>query len=172
MNTRTQNAGFPTEQADRLNASPRLMPSTARRLENMRLLLAELSRRPMQIDDIAALLGASVSAARNYVLELCDAGVANAVDGWDGKSGKPHYRLAADPARSRAFLEQMTNPYRDAGVVVRRVTAGKPAKVAMGSGRNVHITGDDVHYAFRVEREPVRRDPLVAALFGAARELA
>jgi hypothetical protein len=37
-----------------------------------------------------------------------------------------------------------------------------------GTGRHFHILADDTHYAIRVNRSPVARDPLVAALFGAA----
>jgi hypothetical protein len=37
-----------------------------------------------------------------------------------------------------------------------------------GSGRHFHILADDTHYAIRVNRSPVTRDPLVAALFGPA----
>jgi hypothetical protein len=37
-----------------------------------------------------------------------------------------------------------------------------------GTGRHFHIRADDTHYAIRVNRSPVARDPLVAALFGAA----
>jgi DNA-binding transcriptional ArsR family regulator len=150
--------------------SMRLMPSTARRLANMRLLLAELALREMQVDEIAKLLSASSSAARNYVYELRDAGVVDAVHDRDGRfrACKPSYRLSSNPAKSRDFIEAMVNSERDARVLVRPGTAGKRGQVIVGIARRVHIMGDDVHYSIRVDREPVRRDPLVTALFGAA----
>ena len=40
-----------------------------------------------------------------------------------------------------------------------------------GNGRHFHILADDTHYAIRVNRGPVTRDPLVAALFGAPTSL-
>jgi hypothetical protein len=52
-------------------------------------------------------------------------------------------------------------------VVVRR--ASDPVRLMHNAGepgRHVHIMADDVHIAVRVEPARVRRDPLVAALFG------
>lgn len=111
-----------------------LRPSTARRLEKLSELVAELSVRDMGLAAIAAFLGCSPSSARNYVFELQDAGVVEspASRAPPGCVERTVYRLHADTPGVR----------RDAG----RLRADPLAGLC--------------------ERAP-RRDPLVAALFGA-----
>jgi DNA-binding transcriptional ArsR family regulator len=154
------------------SASVPLLPSTARRLANIRLLLAELSQREMNMDEIALLLNASASAVRNDIVELRRAGIVHAVHVQQGsyRSGKPSYRLSSNPELSRAFIDGIVNANAegDGNVVVRRGRADKPGQFTIGNGRRIHMFGDEVHYAVRVDRDPVRRDPLVTALFGAA----
>ena len=65
-----------------------------------------------------------------------------------------------DPA---AFLDALK-----AGVIVRRVTPGQRERITISAGRHVHVVTDQANYAIDVDRHPARRDPLVAALFGAA----
>ncbi|RJG11624.1 ArsR family transcriptional regulator [Massilia cavernae] len=150
-------------------AAVRQSPSTARRIENMRLLIAKLAVREMRLDEVAQFLNSSMSAARVYVLELCSAGLVTAVRDRSGthKGCKPAYRLSSNPERNRAFFDNLENSSREAGVIARKVR-GKRGQVAIAAGRSVHIMADDVQHPIRIDDEPVRRDPLVAALFGAA----
>lgn len=59
-----------------------------------------------------------------------------------------------------------TAPADDRYIVVGRRARG--SCLTMG-GRRFHVMLDDVGCALKISDEPARRDPLVAALFGAAR---
>ena len=81
--------------------------------------------------------------------------------------GKAVYRIAPDPERIQAFLAAISQPKRE-GAPTRRERASAREQSMAATGRHFHILADDTHYAIRVHRAPVARDPLVAALFGAA----
>lgn len=123
-------------------ASARLAPSSVRRCANIKMLIGELASRDMRAEDAAVMLQASASCARNYMNELCAAGVIAATFQLDStpKIRRPYYRLSADLERVRAFA---------AGLAPLGREVPPPAK--------------------RVNGAPARRDPLVAALFGSPR---
>ena len=144
--------------------------ATLRRIENMQRLIGELSVHEMLADEIAWFLKFSPSGARKYIRDLRDAGVielARYIEGTATYLGKAVYQLSPDPERVRAFLAAIVQPKRD-GVVARKDRMGQRDQSLSGSGRHFHILADDTHYAIRVNRGPVTRDPLVAALFGSA----
>ena len=81
--------------------------------------------------------------------------------------GKAVYQISPDPERVKAFLAAICQPKRE-GTTPRKERPGLREQNMAGSGRHFHILADDTHYAIRVNRSPVSRDPLVAALFGPA----
>jgi DNA-binding Lrp family transcriptional regulator len=144
--------------------------ATLRRIENMQKLIGELSLHEMLADEIAWFLKFSPSGARKYIRDLREAGVielARYVEGTATYLGKAVYQLTPDPERVAAFLAAIVQPKRE-GAPPRKERPGIREQAMAGSGRHFHILADDTHYAIRVNRGPVMRDPLVAALFGTA----
>jgi DNA-binding Lrp family transcriptional regulator len=144
--------------------------ATLRRIENMQKLIGELSMHEMLADEIAWFLKFSPSGARKYIRDLREAGVielARYVEGTATYLGKAVYQLTPDPERIAAFLAAIAQPKRE-GAPPRKERPGLREQAMAGSGRHFHILADDTHYAIRVNRGPVMRDPLVAALFGSA----
>ena len=143
--------------------------ATQRRIENMQKLIGELSTHEMLADEIAWFLKFSPSGARKYIRDLREAGVielARYIEGTATYLGKAVYQISPDPERVKAFLAAIVQPKRE-GVAPRKERPGLREQSMAGTG-HFHILADDTHYAIRVNRSPVARDPLVAALFGAA----
>ena len=144
--------------------------ATQRRIENMQKLIGELMTHEMLADEIAWFLKFSPSGARKYIRDLREAGVielARYIEGTATYLGKAVYRISPDPDRVQAFLAAIVQPKRE-GAPPRKERPGAREQSMAGAGRHFHILADDTHYAIRVNRNPVARDPLVAALFGAA----
>ena len=144
--------------------------ATQRRIENMQKLIAELSTHEMLADEIAWFLKFSPSGARKYIRDLREAGVielARYIEGTATYLGKAVYQISPDPDRVKAFLAAICQPKRE-GAAPRKERPGLREQSMAGAGRHFHILADDTHYAIRVNRNPVARDPLVAALFGPA----
>lgn len=144
--------------------------ATQRRIENMQKLIGELSTHEMLADEIAWFLKFSPSGARKYIRDLREAGVielARYIEGTATYLGKAVYQISPDPDRVKAFLAAIVQPKRE-GAAPRKERPGLREQSMAGNGRHFHILADDTHYAIRVNRSPVSRDPLVAALFGAA----
>ncbi|MDL2354074.1 MAG: hypothetical protein QFF03_02325 [Pseudomonadota bacterium] len=134
-----------------------LRPSSARRLVNLRSLVAAFAGRDIGRSGVAALLGCSLSASRNYLAELLDAGVVHSqpVRQSDGGGDRIQYRLSADPRAVRDFLASLAVP--DGAADCR---AADPARIQR--------MWRDADFFLAAGHAPARRDPLVAALFGAA----
>ncbi len=144
--------------------------ATLRRIENMQKLIGELSMHEMLADEIAWFLKFSPSGARKYIRDLREAGVielARYIEGTATYLGKAVYQLTPEPERVQAFLAAIVQPKRE-GAPPRKERPGIREQSMAGAGRHFHILADDTHYAIRVNRGPVQRDPLVAALFGSA----
>jgi DNA-binding Lrp family transcriptional regulator len=144
--------------------------ATLRRIENMQKLVAELQQHEMLADEIAWFLKFSPSGARKYIRDLRDAGVielARYIEGTATYLGKAVYQLTPDPERVKTFLAAIVQPKRE-GAPPRKERPSLREQAMAGAGRHFHILADDTHYAIRVNRAPVTRDPLVAALFGNA----
>ena len=134
----------------------------------MQKLIGELQTHEMLADEIAWFLKFSPSGARKYIRDLREAGVielARYIEGTATYLGKAVYRISPDPERVKAFLAAICQPKRE-GAAPRKERPGLREQSMAGSGRHFHILADDTHYAIRVNRSPVTRDPLVAALFG------
>jgi DNA-binding Lrp family transcriptional regulator len=163
----------PTERAP-ISLAPiervRSTSATQRRIENMQKLIGELQTHEMLADEIAWFLKFSPSGARKYIRDLREAGVielARYIEGTATYLGKAVYRISPDPDRVKAFLGAICQPKRE-GAAPRKERPGLREQSMAGTGRHFHILADDTHYAIRVNRSPVTRDPLVAALFGPA----
>ena len=142
---------------------------TEQRTANLKSLVAELSTREMQADDICAHLKMSPSGARKYIADLRAAGVmvlARYADGTVTYLGKACYRLASDPLLVSEFLSQIEQHKHQP-----RIPAPPARALPVAPGRSFHIMADDAHFAVRINRHPAMRDPLVAALFGPAGEV-
>jgi hypothetical protein len=115
--------------------------SSERKRINLRALVLELVLRDIGCPGVSELLGCSASASRYYLAELREAGLVSlqAIRHDIDSSGRNVYTLSADPPAVRHFLDRLAEP----------VCA-------------THDSGSK-------EKAPGRRDPLVAALFGAAK---
>jgi hypothetical protein len=87
-------------------------PSSARRLGNLRALVDEFDGRDIGCAGVAVFLGCSLSAARNYISELLDAGILNVHPAKQGPgcADRIVYRLAADPAAVQRFRATLGDP--------------------------------------------------------------
>ena len=143
-----------------------LRPSSARRLGNLRALVAEFAGRDVGHAGVAMLLGCSLTAARNYVAELVDAGVIASlpVRQAAGCVDRTLYRGSADPLVVHAFLAALARSHA-AGIPAWRGTAVLEAPPDF---ERIHRTWLAADFSFGAGHSPARRDPLVAALFGAA----
>jgi hypothetical protein len=135
-----------------------MRPSSVKRVANIRSLLAELSRRDIGRIGVAALLQCSLSAARIYLMELCDARVVSLRPVRPGESHGNHsvYRLTNNEPDVREFLALLEG----APGATRQVRDPEPRQMrrTWRPAGCVPVAGEG----------PARRDPLVAALFGAA----
>lgn len=148
-------------------AAPLLRPSSVRRLGNLRALVSEFSGRDIGSSGVALLLGCSLSAARNYVAELLDAGVVapSPVKQKAGCVDRTLYRLNADPLAVHQFLAALARSHDVDGMPALR---GAVERQAPPDPIHVHRQWRDAGLCFAANNAPARRDPLVAALFGAA----
>lgn len=138
--------------------------SSARRIERLHRLAAELAVREIGYIGITKLLNCSQSAARGYVQEFRDAGLITSrpnrqlprcVD-------KITYRLLCDSQLACAVLAKLTDFQR---CTKPSETQGREVEQSSTACR-IHIMGGDAKIALRSRNGPAQRDPLVAALFG------
>jgi hypothetical protein len=107
---------------------------------------------------VAELLKVSYSAARNYLGDLVQAGVAI----HDIDRGT-QLKLHPDPAIVKRFLAALDAGAGERSMALRR----SPARHCVNPGeRYLHVLADDVRFPLVLHRRPAQRDPLVAALFG------
>jgi hypothetical protein len=130
-----------------------------RRIEKLQVLVAALGQRDLGHLCAAALVQCSLSSARQYLLQLRDAGIVayrpgRSPNGVDTGS----YCLNTDTAVAQEILESMAHLRHSARVDLR---GASPACF-------LH-TADGDTLAPGTNTMRVRRDPLVVALFGEAR---
>jgi hypothetical protein len=135
-----------------------LTSSSLRRVENVRRLVAALAQGDMRSADVAQLLRISPSAARNYLEGLVEAGVA-----CHDPQRRRYLRIHPDAALVQRFLAAL-----DEGSDGRRISLRRsPSRHCVDPGAQfLHVLADDVRFPLVLDHFPVRRDPLVAALFG------
>ena len=146
-----------------------LLPSIARRLEMIRLVIASLADRTMYLDEFTELLGCTASVARHRVKDLRRLGVLEPsldIERTSGRRREHPYRLNGRfryVSAESVLTIAAESPIR--GLEYRRSVAQRHA-CGTGSSIYVHVPAEDVQAAIRTDRQPLRRDPLVAALFG------
>lgn len=134
----------------------RATQATARRAENMRLLIAAFKqKRRLTFCDVMDELGMTNSGAWKYLRELRDAEAVTETEPRQYEIGSPlcvaAFERALEPPKPHAPPK---TPQRKG----RR-------SISLASGVFIHIMGDDGNNPRRTNVVPVR-DPLVAALFG------
>ena len=149
------------------NPAPLLRPSSARRLTNLRALVAEFAERDIGCAGVALFLDCSLSAARNYIAELLDAGVvASRPDRQAaGCVDRTLYRQAVDPLAVHQFLAGLARSHGANGMAT---PGGVPEPETPPDPERIRRVWRDADYSFGAGSSRARRDPLVAALFGAA----
>ncbi|MGJ7916183.1 hypothetical protein ACI48D_11970 [Massilia sp. LXY-6] len=133
-------------------------PSSERRRTNLHAVVLEFTRRDIGPACVSALLGCSLSASRYYLATLLEAGLVapQSVRPQTARGkGKP-FTLSADAAAVQDFLDGLAAPRGNAG----------PG--CGDNGGQVHRVWHGANHWRSAARPPARRDPLVAALFGAA----
>jgi uncharacterized protein YgbK (DUF1537 family) len=126
----------------------------------MHRLIAALTQGSMGPVAVADLLQISQTAARNYLEDLASAGVVEC-----DTCRNTHFRLHRDAAAGQRFLTSLSNNASQRRVSLRR----SPSRHCVNPGvQFLHVLADDVSFPLMLNRLPARRDPLVAALFGAA----
>ncbi|WP_338845648.1 hypothetical protein V8J88_18185 [Massilia sp. W12] len=148
-----------------------------RRSQQMLKLLARFTEGSMTSQDVGALLNCKTACAEKYLQQLRDEHMI-VLDHYKGASmnspGKPAWRLAADDERIRKFQEMIQQPKkrgsgRSEKPQVSASQGGSMLSLTIGAnGQRIYMLADETHHAIRPNCDPVRRDPLVAALFGAA----
>lgn len=131
--------------------------NTAGRIENIRTLIATLQMRALTRSEIGDLLKVGPSGVRKYLADLAGK-VA-----FDYDAGRQYCRLVIGAEEATAYLAQL------AIGAAARPASGRLTdfdKAVRDPARHFHILADDEHYAIRLRRAPVVRDPLVAAFFG------
>jgi hypothetical protein len=129
-----------------------------RRAANIRRLAAALAHGSLGPAAVCGLLGVSPRAARNYLDGLLEAGVAV-----HDPQQRGRLRLHPDTGRVQHFLATLEDSALAPRVSLRR----SPSRHCIDPGAQfLHVLADDAGFPLRLHRLPVRRDPLVAALFG------
>jgi hypothetical protein len=151
-----------TEAAQASDPASTLRPSSARRLDNMRALVAEFAARDIGYAGVALLLACSLTTARKYIAELLDAGLVFPLSASQRRPGagidRTLYRRTADPLAVHRFLATLAGPSAPADIAAPRT---RP------DAARIHRTWLAADVSLRAGHAPARRDPLVAALFGA-----
>lgn len=153
---------------DDLSAAMAIRPATLQRRQRLQALVAELGARDMDVGAVAALLQCSGTTARSYLSDLLEASVIHA--GRPSECGpdcrkRNAFRLNRDPCLVQDFLAGLRAMPRCEAVLTRPNKRAKSAQVF--GARYFHIMADDCYLSVKASLVVIRRDPLVAALFGA-----
>lgn len=139
-------------------------PASLQRCERMQALLGELANGAMDGAAIAAFLQCSNSGAHKYVMALVDAAVVFP-SALPSGLGRPRlgYCLTDDMRAVDNFMSKLL-----AGTNSRTLkrTPKRSGQVRTIGSQHFHIMADDQSGEVQAAFVSVRRDPLVAALFG------
>lgn len=130
--------------------------ATAARIGRLRSLVLALQMGPLTRDDIGAILQLGPSGVRKYLAEL-QGKVVVADEG-----GMQVCRLALRADEVQAYLVDLA-----AGSLARPSVPTTRERAGREPSRRVHVLRGNERVAMRAGLDPVDRDPLVAALFGA-----
>lgn len=124
----------------------------------------------MTTDQIAESLNVSPSGGRKYSQDLLRAGVieiSHTIRGGASHIEKSVYKVSDDAERVKNFMRMLSE--RDGGYMQKSQRSEALRRNPEIPGAHLHTLADDTY--FQVRRAPKtipQRDPLVAALFGAA----
>jgi hypothetical protein len=131
---------------------------TACRIEKIcSLVLAFQARGAMTRAEIGDVLKMGPSGVRKYLVDLGEKVAFGSI------GGEQLCRLTLGAEEARAFVAQLA---REAAGRPRPINVSDFEKAKRDPNRHFHILDDDEHYAIRLGRAPIVRDPLVAAFFG------
>lgn len=140
-------------------------PSTRRRIENLRALVAALAEQDMGYLSVAAFLQCSPSAAHQYLRQLSDAGIVSYRRGRRSDcTNTGSYYLDTEPTDAYKLITAIVEPKRAprlSGISVR------PEPARLSAARYVHSMDGEL-VPLSLSHGTIRRDPLVVALFGEA----
>jgi DNA-binding IclR family transcriptional regulator len=147
-----------------------------RRAHKLLRLIGELRNRSMTTYEVSQLLDCKTACAQKYLQQLRDEDVIvldrhHATGGHS--TGKAVYRLSNSLEKIREFQELIVQPKKNRSSREKLISLqaqGSILNVTVGAnGQRIYMLADETHHAIRSHSEPVQRDPLVAALFGAAK---
>jgi len=131
---------------------------TAGRIEKIcSLVVAFQARGEMTRAEIGDVLKMGPSGVRKYLVDLGEKVTFGSI------GGTQFCRLTLSAEEATAFVAKLTS---EAAGRPRPPRASDFDKAKRDPARHFHILDDDEHYAIRLRRTPVARDPFVAALFG------
>ncbi len=136
------------------------------RIQALTNLIAELSRRPMTVQQTADFLGMTHAGAKNYMRDLRTSGMIDAPDYRSGHVGPPApiYHLTTNTACIAGYLAALQA--NEPPPSCRPVGTTLLAQCLQDPTRHLHVMVDDTHYQPPMHRVKPFRDCLVAALFG------
>jgi hypothetical protein len=131
---------------------------TAARLERICTLIAAFQARgALTRAEIGDVLKMGPSGVRKYLVDLGDKVAFGSI------GGEQLCRLTLSADEATAYVAQLA---REAAGRPRPINLSDFEKAKRDPARHFHILEDDEHYAIRLGRTPIVRDPLVAAFFG------
>lgn len=144
-----------------------------RRAQQLLKLIEQLTVRSMTTVEVAHLLNCKSACAQKYLQQLRDEEVIILERHPEhSASNKAVYRLSNNSEKIREFQELIVQPKRHRSSREKLISLqaqGSILNVTVGAnGHRIYMLADETHHAIRPHSEPVQRDPLVAALFGAA----
>jgi biotin operon repressor len=144
-----------------------------RRAQQLLKLIEQLTVRSMSASEVAHLLNCKSACAQKYLQQLRDEEVVILERSAElGISTKAVYRLSNNSEKIRDFQEAIVQSKRHRSSREKLISLqaqGSILNVTVGAnGQRIYMLADETHHAIRPHSEPVHRDPLVAALFGAA----
>ncbi|RJG11620.1 hypothetical protein [Massilia cavernae] len=149
--------------------APGMLPSIARRLELTRVLIESLAGGTIYLNEIAELFGCASSVAKHRVKHLRRIGileVASDIGRAAGRRREHPYRLCEPFRRTPGDLMRSAGVWPHEIPLVQRRRLAQLSAGGAGAGYYFHVPAHEVQAAIRSDRRPVRRDSLVAALFG------
>ena len=165
----------PVESSVQVASAPTSASTRERRSQQLLKLIDKFYQGSMTTHDVGQLLNCKTACAEKYLQQLRDEEVI-VLDHYHGASmsspGKPAYRLSGDTDKIRKFQEMIVLPKKNRSSREKLISLqaqGSILNVTVGAnGQRIYMLADETHHAIRPHSEPIRRDPLVAALFGAA----
>jgi Rps23 Pro-64 3,4-dihydroxylase Tpa1-like proline 4-hydroxylase len=144
-----------------------------RRAQQLLKLIEQLTVRSMTTIEAAHLLNCKSACAQKYLQQLRDEEVIVLERHPESSAcSKAVYRLSSNSAKIREFQELIVQPKRNRSSREKLMSLqaqGSILNVTIGEhGQRIYMLADETHHAIRQHNDPVQRDPLVAALFGAA----